>query len=179
MRVALISVGLIGVLIGYLIPSDFSTANENTETQAMDFSREPMNEPLEREGYRPYDYKETLRPSAEQVRENITDPWMMVMETYIHGAYTPDRISIFIPKGDDHQPGFKANVPGDGAKWEEEYLVFLLLWNPTRGDDSVAGHEIRLDFLKEDGEWEVVWAGHRFRCARGENQGKWTKELCP
>ena len=46
-------------------------------------------------------------------------------------------------------------------------------------DDSVLGERYRLEFEKTGNAWELVQGGKQYQCARGENAGQWTKELCP
>jgi len=46
-------------------------------------------------------------------------------------------------------------------------------------DDSVRGMQWRLGMRTSGGSWEAVEAGTRRKCYRGENAGKWTKDVCP
>ncbi len=46
-------------------------------------------------------------------------------------------------------------------------------------DDSVGGVQMRFGLRASRGSWEAVEAGMRRKCRRGENAGKWTKDVCP
>ncbi|QFT76421.1 hypothetical protein [Erythrobacter sp. THAF29] len=57
-------------------------------------------------------------------------------------------------------------------------LVMLVTVDGIR-DDSVRGVQLRLGMRASAGFWEMVEAGIRRKCHRGENAGKWTREVCP
>ena len=44
---------------------------------------------------------------------------------------------------------------------------------------SVQAAQWRLGIKFNEGQWQAVEAGMRRKCARGENAGQWTKEVCP
>lgn len=46
-------------------------------------------------------------------------------------------------------------------------------------DDSISGERLRVAFTKTKRGYRFVQVGRQFRCRRGKNAGKWTKELCP
>jgi putative lipoprotein len=56
----------------------------------------------------------------------------------------------------------------------------VVVFSNVVGDDSVAAQEVRLDLVPQaNNQWQVTWAGVRWRCARGANTTELTAELCP
>jgi hypothetical protein len=57
----------------------------------------------------------------------------------------------------------------------EATVIMLGLQLP---DDAIVDEELRVDLVRENGIWRVVWAGYRFRCGRTKTRD-WVMELCP
>jgi putative lipoprotein len=56
----------------------------------------------------------------------------------------------------------------------------VVVFSQVVGDDSVAAEEVRLDLAAQaDNQWQVIWAGVRWQCARGDNTTELTAALCP
>jgi hypothetical protein len=45
-------------------------------------------------------------------------------------------------------------------------------------DDSVNSIRYRIDFKREDSQWQMEWAGQQFICQPGRGNQNWSKELC-
>jgi hypothetical protein len=73
----------------------------------------------------------------------------------------------------------------DSIKYTTQTFVFnkgvsvYLLTITGLEDDSVSGERLRVAFIKTSRGYRFVQAGRQFKCRRGKNAGKWTKELCP
>ena len=48
-------------------------------------------------------------------------------------------------------------------------------WNPS---DSVQSWEYRIDLLRANGNWEVIWEGVRWKCKQNRGQKDWAPEIC-
>jgi hypothetical protein len=45
-------------------------------------------------------------------------------------------------------------------------------------DDSVNSIRYRIDFKREDSQWQMEWAGQQFICQPGRGNQNWSKEVC-
>ena len=94
------------------------------------------------------------------------------------GAQRKDYFQIRIIKGADKSKYAEETFVSADKNTGKNTGIYLLTLTGFK-DDSVSGERYRLEFEKTENAWELVQGGKQYQCARGENAGQWTKELCP
>ncbi|MFH1743606.1 MAG: DUF1565 domain-containing protein [bacterium] len=155
---------------------------------SQDFKKESY--PRSRDNYRPYNldsgqwfssFKKQYKEAQEKQANWLKDP--MVVALRMMSGYSkldgpkPDRICIYYPTGPTDK-AFYTKLRGDGAIWSGDRITIVMLKDPVVDEDGIAAEETRVDLVKKNGIWEIVWAGARFRGGRAAFSG-WTTELCP
>lgn len=62
--------------------------------------------------------------------------------------------------------------------YENSTKVAVIIQDSHLMDDSVTAKEVRVDLKFNDGEWEIEWAGGRWRCHAGRGHRDWSSKLC-
>lgn len=89
-------------------------------------------------------------------------------------------------------------INGGAAEVDADYDLAQTFWFPSKSqprvavvvitrsglmDDSVSAERYRISFELEEKplglDWNWVQYGVQYKCARGDNAGRWTKSLCP
>jgi len=80
---------------------------------------------------------------------------------------------------------FGSPDPGEGNFEQEAVLVkqtatqaLVSLTETGLLDDSVEGMRYRLEFVPEDDQWRLDWAGRQVRCWPNRGSQEWSTELC-
>lgn len=94
------------------------------------------------------------------------------------GAQRKDYFGIRIVKGASKSKFVEETFVSADKNTGKNTGIYLLTVTGFK-DDSVLGERYRLEFEKTGNAWELVQGGKQYQCARGENAGQWTKELCP
>ena len=59
----------------------------------------------------------------------------------------------------------------------EQQASYLVTQEPMQ-DDSVRGQQLWIDLAWNGSQWDVVWAGARWKCQPGRGSQDWAPELC-
>lgn len=56
--------------------------------------------------------------------------------------------------------------------------AIVIITQTNLPDDSVNSIRYRIDFQREDSQWQMQWAGQQFICQPSRGSQDWSKELC-
>ena len=56
--------------------------------------------------------------------------------------------------------------------------AIVMITQTNLPDDSVNSIRYRIDFQREDSQWQMEWAGQQFICQPKRGSQDWSKELC-
>lgn len=130
----------------------------------------------------PVDRRAEYRPIDLSTRQGFFDEHRQARaqnEAWVTDAYQVAR--RFTGGNSDEEAGTTAQV--SYLRNEPEQVELTLVYDALQ-DDSVEAIMYLLSLEKQDGAWEVAWAGERYRCRRSANPlpevpRAWQTELCP